>query len=418
MEMENSLLLNESSSYFVRLPIEILHRILDELDIKDILYSFRYVCKRFDSAMKIYNRLTLKLSDHSSEHRIDRLYKIISLENIGSLIIQRYNNNNELNDIDWFFKFGDINRFTRLRFVHLESMNENDFRTIMRHLTTLTTLSRFQSLKIFDRRIFKNDTIILLSNVIALPTLRKLHLDISSRIIDQILWPNDSTFQELILNKCSYKQWCDILHHSPNLRICSTADLDMNNMGKIVTSMKYCQLTSLALNDIRFLLDQLETVLLSYPSLIYFSFTSSNNSSFENLRRFSTWENFLRENLPRLKNFHFKISAQISRYEHLSNIKSIIAAFRTPFWIKDKCWYAKFQYVSNNEGSRFVIQSSINGHVDFFQSFENGFMLYFTSTTKNDNGPKMPNQWNAIFNLPEIKQAISFRQVSINLHSF
>lgn len=162
----------------------------------------------------------------------------------------------------------------------------------------------------------------------------------------------------------------------------------MNNMDKIVSSIKYYQLTSLTLNDIRFSINQLETVLLSYPSLIYFSFISTNNSSFENLRRFSKWEHFLCENLPRLKNFHFKISAKISRYEYFSNIQSIIGAFRTSFWIKDKCWYAEFQYVINNEGSTFSIQSSSNGHLDFFQSFEfeQGFISYFTSTTKNDNG--------------------------------
>ncbi len=415
MEMENSLLLNESSSYFVQLPVEILHRILDELDIKDILYSFRYVCKKFDSVVKIYNRLTLEFSDHPSEHRPNRLYEIISLENVGSLILEKSNLNNELNNIDWFFKFGDINRFTGLRFVHLKSINENDLCTMMRHLTTLST---FQSLKIFDRRIFKNDTIVLLSKVIALPTLRKIHLDISSRIIDQISWPNHGTLKELTFKKCSYEQWCDILHHSPNLRIASIENFDMNNMGKIVTSNSYRQLTSLILNDIRFSINQLEMLLPSYPSLIYLYFMSNENSSFEDLRRFSKWENFLHEKLPRLKNFHFQISAPVSRYEHFSNIKSIIGAFRTPFWIKDKCWYAKFQYVVNNEGSRFLIQSSINGYIDLFQRFETGFILYFTSTTKNDSGPKMPNQWNAIFNLPDIREAINSRRVCINLHSF
>ena len=121
-------------------------------------------------------------------------------------------------------------------------------------------------------------------------------------------------------------------------------------MDKIVTAINYRQLTSLTLNDIRFSINQLEMLLPSYPSLIYLNFMSNENSSFENLRRFSNWENFLHEKLPRLKNFHFQISAPVSRCEHFSNIKSIIGAFRTPFWIKDKCWYAKFQYVVNNEG--------------------------------------------------------------------
>jgi hypothetical protein len=294
--IKSSLLLVSSSSFLLTLPVEIVHRILDELNIDDILFSFRHVCKKFYSISNIYNRLTLELSNHSSETRIHRLYRIISAENVETLILQKSYLNNELNNIDWFFSFGDIHRFTRLRSVHLESMNENDFRTIMRHLTTLTT---FRSLTIFDRRILKNDTIILLSTVIALQSLRKLDLDISSQIIDQISWPNHGTFRELILRKCSYKQWCHILHHSPNLRIASTTDFDMNNIEKIVSSINfYQQITSLTLNDIRFAIDQLEMLLLSYPSLIYFNLTANQISSLQNLRRFSQWEYFIGEKLP------------------------------------------------------------------------------------------------------------------------
>jgi hypothetical protein len=410
--MENSLLRASSSSSLLTLPVEILHRILDQLDIQDILFSFRRVCKTFYSIINIYNRLTLKLSNHSSETRIHCLYRILSLSNVGTLILQKCYSNNQLNNIDWFFSFGDLHRFTILHSVHLESMTENDFRTIMRHLATLST---FKSLTIFDRRILKNDTIILLSAVIAMESLRKLDLDISSRIIDQISWPNHATFRELTLRKCSYKQWCHILHHSPNLRIASTADFDMNTIDKTFSSITYQQLTSLTLNEIRFPIDQLEMLLLSYPSLIYLNLTANEISSFQNLRRFSQWEDLIREKLPLLENFHFKISARMSHYQDFGNIKPIIAAFRTPFWLEDKCWYVRFQYVINNEGSRFIIHSFINGHVDFFQHFEKGFISYFTSTTKDDDGPRMHNVWNAIFNLPDVSEAISFRQVSFTV---
>jgi len=282
----------------------------------------------------------------------------------------------------------------------------------MRHLTTLST---FKSLTIFDRRILKNDAIILLSAVIALESLRKLDLDISSRIIDQISWPNHATFRELTLRKCSYKQWCHILHHSPDLRIASTADFDMNTIDKTFSSITYQQLTSLTLKEIRFPIDQLEKLLVSYPSLIYLNLTANEISSLQNLRRFSQWEDLIREKLPRLENFHFKISARMSHYQDFANIKPIIAAYRTPFWLEHKCWYVRFQYVINNEGSRFIIHSSINGHVDFFQHFEKGFITYFTSTTKDDDGPRMHNVWNAIFNLPDVMEAISFRQVSVTV---
>ena len=74
MMMESLWLLVPSSSFLLTLPVEILHRILDQLDIQDILFLFRHVCKKFSSISNIYNRLTLELSNHSSETRIHRLY--------------------------------------------------------------------------------------------------------------------------------------------------------------------------------------------------------------------------------------------------------------------------------------------------------------------------------------------------------
>ncbi|CAF1247954.1 unnamed protein product [Rotaria sp. Silwood1] len=412
--MENSLLVVQSSSSLLTFPTEILHRILDQLNIQDILFSFRYVCTRFYSITKIYNRLTIEISDHQNETPAYRLYRMISPENVTSLILRKIYGNTKSNNIEWFFSFVNIYQFTRLCYVYLESMDENGFRMIIRHLTTLST---FRSLKIFDRRILKNDTIILLSMVIALPSLRKLDLDISSRILDQISWPNDGKFRELKLKKCSYKQWCHIFYHSPNLRIISTEDIDMSNINKTIPSIIiYQQLISLTLNDILFSIDQLEILLTSHPSLVYFNLTAKNISSFQSLRCFSQWEYFIREKLPQLKNFHFKISTQMSYYQDLRGIQSIIAAFRTSFWLEHKRWYVIFQYVINDEGSRLILYSSIDGHVDFGQNFQKGFISYFTSTTKNDDKPNIQNMWNALFNLTDVKQAISFRHFKIPKH--
>lgn len=253
--MENSLSIIPSSSLLLALPIELLHRILDNLDIRSIIFSFRAVCKTFYSIANNYQRLKLELSNHSTNDPFDRLYRIISLENIGTLVLQKCYVNNELNNIDRFFSFGGIHRFTRLLSVELESIDENDLCTIMCHLVTLSTL---KSLKIFDRRIYKYDTNVLLSAIIALRSLRQLHLNVSSRIIDEISWPMHSTFRELTLRKCSYKQWCHILYRSSNLRVASTANFDMNNIQQIAISTPYSQLTSLTLTDIRFPIDQLE----------------------------------------------------------------------------------------------------------------------------------------------------------------
>ena len=101
--MESSLVLVPSSAFLLTLPVEVLYHILDKLNIKDILFSFRHVCKKFYSITSIYNRLMLKLSNHSSETPIHRLYRILSPENVGTVTLRKSYLNNELNNIDWFF---------------------------------------------------------------------------------------------------------------------------------------------------------------------------------------------------------------------------------------------------------------------------------------------------------------------------
>ncbi|KAF9761193.1 hypothetical protein NGRA_2798 [Nosema granulosis] len=53
----------------------------------------------------------------------------------------------------------------------------------------------------------------------------------------------------------------------------------------------------------------------------------------------------------------------------------------------------------------------------FFHNLDKGFISYFTSTTKDDDGPKMRNVWSVSFNLPQVTQAISFYKVNINVDS-
>lgn len=170
-----SLSMVRSPSFLLRLPVELVHWILDNVDIATILFSFRYVCKTFYLMTKFYNRLTLELSDHPWEIPFDYLHEIISYENVERLILQQFNVTNELNNINRFFSLSEIHRLTRLRCVTLISIDENNFRTIMRHLVTLSTL---KSLSIYEQRICKNDTNLLLSTVLSLSSLRQVHSDV------------------------------------------------------------------------------------------------------------------------------------------------------------------------------------------------------------------------------------------------
>jgi len=285
--MENSLLCIELplSKSLDTFPVEILHRILDYLEVKDILFSFRYVCTKFNAITNIYNRLTIEPSNYQSKVAVGRLCQIIEPEKVVSLILRKWNLTSTFDEIDWFYSSIDIHQFTRLRFLNIANIKERHLQTILHHVTTISTLT---SLKIYDRSLMNDNIIGDLSKMIALPSLRILDLDISCIIIDKLTWPNHCQLQKMTTLKCSHKKWCQILQYSPYLRRFSTGNFDMNNIDHTIRSTSYKQMTSLILNDIRLTIDQLEFLLLPLSSLIYLNLKPNENVSFEFSKTFFT----------------------------------------------------------------------------------------------------------------------------------
>jgi hypothetical protein len=119
------------------LPVEILYLICDYLDIKDILCSFRYVCKQLYAVNHTYNRYKLNMCSMSVSDM-----KIISHgilpERIISLITHKYYNNN-LFDLPRFtldisrFMFNTF-RFTKLQSLTLRDVNDTDIQHFFRHI--------------------------------------------------------------------------------------------------------------------------------------------------------------------------------------------------------------------------------------------------------------------------------------------
>jgi len=183
------------------LPVEVLYRILDQLEGRDIVFSFRNVCTKFYAITNIYNRLTIELSNYHSKFETNRLCRIIEPENVASLIFWKSYTTSTFDEIDWFFSSIDIHRFTRLCFLNITNIKERHLHTILHHLTTISTLI---SLKIYDRSLMNDNIIADLSAIIALPSLRILDLDISSIIIDKLSWPNHCKLRRMNTRKYSH----------------------------------------------------------------------------------------------------------------------------------------------------------------------------------------------------------------------
>jgi hypothetical protein len=71
------------------LPTELLHRIFDQLDTQDIVFSFRIrnVCKQFYTITKSYNRYKIAVSGISTKADIYKIYRYIPLENVASMFV-------------------------------------------------------------------------------------------------------------------------------------------------------------------------------------------------------------------------------------------------------------------------------------------------------------------------------------------
>ena len=96
----------------VALPVEIIHRILDHIDIGSILISFRYVCKQFHMITNTYNRYQLDVCS-TSPVDMKRIAHNIQPESIISLSLQ--DGWCTKDNLHLFFQLFDKDRFVQLR---------------------------------------------------------------------------------------------------------------------------------------------------------------------------------------------------------------------------------------------------------------------------------------------------------------
>jgi hypothetical protein len=138
----------------------------------------------------------------------------------------------ESNMIRQFLCSDYICQLTRLRSLTFCEIEEHDLQTIINSLRNFTLASL--SLSMTKVNMLSNDSIVLLSAVITIPSLRKLILDVDNRITNQISWPNQCSIHELRIQKCTYEQLGVILHQLPNLRIFALNDCYMRDIDQVV----------------------------------------------------------------------------------------------------------------------------------------------------------------------------------------
>jgi hypothetical protein len=321
------------------LPVELLHRIFDDLDANTILLSVRPVCTQLHAIADAYNRY--KLDDISiSQQILLEMCPGIRPDNVISLKLSNAGQMPDQEDMP--FSLDHLRRFTRVRSLTLDEISESNFKIILQYVIT----SLIISLEIFWTNLLSSDSLLLLSSAIAQPSLRKFDLQmINKDEFEQISCPVQCKLKRLVLTNCTFKQFRHILHHSSHLRSMTISNLQIDTADETLSTSSfptsYSQLTYLSLYQKKIEMNNIESVLSLTPSLVHLNVSGFEHSFDASLYDGSRWAKLISTKLPRLNKFEFRFS-QTCNSEY--DMESILAPFRTPFWVEKKRWFVACNY--------------------------------------------------------------------------
>ncbi len=312
------------------LPVELFHRIFDNLDAQTILFSIRSVCRLFQSVVNTYDRYVLDFKLISKSD----FYPLCHLIPPSKVISLTLSNDDRTSDqINLFISLVRLRQFTRLRSLTLLQIDESQLNFMLKQIKFNFLTSFSFSIRKYDDR-HKNTTINLLSSTIAHSTLRKLQFDMSSDRMLKILWAISCTIQYLTINNhINADDLYKILQCCPHLHT-----LIMNEIPTAVinnlTSICFRHLTSLTIEKLDVTIDKVESFLLLTPSLVYLKLVGGKQ-----MMDGKRWKEFIEINLSQLAKFEFYFTEWRSTIQTLADVELIIASFQTPFWIEHKKWF-------------------------------------------------------------------------------
>jgi hypothetical protein len=317
------------------LPVELLHRVFDNLDAETIIFSIRPLSRLFRSVVNTYDRyvLDLKLISKSNSYVLCRL---IHPKNVISFILS---NDKEIsNQIDFFILIVHLQQFTQLRSLTLLYIEEFQLNIILKRVNLNLLISFSFSIRKYDDKC-KQTTSSLLSSVLAQLTLRKLEIEIKPVRMHEISWTANCRIQHLTINNgISIDYFCTILQFCPHLHTFIISRISRGLINNL-TSMCFPQLKSLTIKDLDVNIGIVESFLLLAPSLVYLKLIGRSE-----MLDGKRWEQFIQINLTQLDKFEFYFNERTLIKQKLTDLKSIIASFQTPFWMEHKKWFVSCEY--------------------------------------------------------------------------
>ena len=327
------------------LPVEILHRIFDYLDIQTIIFSIRYVCKQLYLMTNSYNRYRLNMTSISRGH-FRWICQLISMENVIALILS--DEDQTRGQIQFFLSLCSLEQLTRLQSLTLLQIDHTRLNIFLQHIITCPFRTLSITLQTFQPE--RNpSTISVLSSAIAHPTLEILSLDIGLKNWNDLSWPDYCTLRYLrIVNSITLDYLCLILGHSPCLKTLVLKEITIDNEDEIQSIGPFRQVTSLIFEDGQIQILKLDQCLSLMPSLTYLKLIGNGTFfdwSFDGFQ----WQTILQTRLPSLKHLQFFFNILTSNNYRPSKIDNLISSYQTAFWLETLQCSITCEHIRNSQ---------------------------------------------------------------------
>lgn len=316
------------------LPPEVIHRIFDYSDIQTIICSIRRVCKTLYNIVNIYNRFELTFNS-KLVNIMKSLAPLVRPENVIALTIS---NTSDKNVISSFYSLFHGHEFTRLCSLTLYENRDTALEQVLEKLSTPS----LTSLVIESNEREHSKTWSLVSSALVRWNLRKLCMTNMNYMMKHVSWPAHYSLQQLVFCSCTYSEYLLILHQLPYLRTLTMANCTVNDTdGKLLTSSTptfHASLKSLTITDCSLSAQYFELLLKPINALRNLKLVSRKRN-FDSMFDGCCWEEIIRIKLPYLDKFEFFFSHSNIQGDNFISLESLIAPFRTAFWLNDKQWF-------------------------------------------------------------------------------
>jgi hypothetical protein len=406
------------------LPVEILYKILDELDISTIFISLYHVCKRFDEILSSYNNYHLNFKNISLTN-FNLICSRIRPEQITDLTLSDDENNVEL--IELFLSKFSLHTFIRLHTLTLIQINNEEYlNQILISIADRNSLVNFSSIKIINTDETYGDLFIeVIMTVLTKPSLRQVYFDLSySRTTSNPLpWLEQCSIKQLTFQgTCTFNFVRNTLICLPILETFQADDfdfdeeIDLNHIpthqdddsfeeneleieNELTRKVQFASiesinnLKSLKLNACSMSMSKLEWLLQELITLKIFHLITAPLYDDESILDGHRWESLV----SNMEKFQFVFSVNISNDSKWDTDICLIK-FQTSFWINEKQWFITLEkyddeiilytlpylnnfFVLKNESNLFEYRSTANENLLLqIQSMNNVHDLYIDAS--------------------------------------